>query len=152
MCPNEKVPLGFFWVYTPPYFLVWERCLLLNMAIFGINVKFVESISFFWDTPIKTKMTLENLHFSIGNTSSFMVDVPASHVGFFGIYIFQKFSMALVSKVSKLPTKLGGFHPGHPGIPWNSPPWAPGPDCSGGGTIVNLSFQQVLSICQGRCY
>ncbi len=30
------------------------------------------------DTPLKTNMTLENLPFSIGHTSSFMVDLPLS--------------------------------------------------------------------------
>ena len=35
-------------------------------------------------TPKKTNMTLENPPCSIGNTSSFMVDFPASHVSFRG--------------------------------------------------------------------
>ena len=43
---------------------------------------------FFWFmllvTLLKTNMTLENHIFSMGNTSSFMVDFPASHVSFQG--------------------------------------------------------------------
>ena len=36
-------------------------------------------------TPLKTNNTLENPYVLIGNTSSFMVDFPASHVSFQGV-------------------------------------------------------------------
>ena len=39
---------------------------------------------FFLNTPLKTNMTLGKSQCSIGSTSSFMVDVPASHVSFRG--------------------------------------------------------------------
>ena len=38
-------------------------------------------------TSLKTNMTTESHHFCIGDTSSFMVGFPASHVSFSGVYI-----------------------------------------------------------------
>ena len=88
----------FWWVtfkiYVEMKILAWSTCVCQKNGQHHSKLQGPPSaiLSLFWlmftrDSwiigPPKTNMTLENPPFSIGNTSSFMVDFPASHVRFF---------------------------------------------------------------------
>ena len=84
----------------------WDKPFFLKSSLFRWHV-------FFWGgTPLKTNMTLENLMnismFNIGNTSSFMVEFPASHAttyyfGVIGFLIISKTTLSQSLKPKKNP-------------------------------------------------